>query len=185
MARLRRAALCLAAFSAALSFVACSSDTSGSDDSRRGESRPRSQTSQKAEWSRAQQAALATYEHYIDVVDKAFTSPLDPLIPEIEQYATPELAQEIRQRIAGYQLLGRAVRPSTFFEPETITIERTQATIVGCLSDFGVVYEVATGTVIDDERVQEIATTVVTRGDDGQWRVMATDDGREDVPCHG
>lgn len=183
MVRLRRDGLCLAAICAALLFAACGSDSSASRDGERAHSEDPSDTTASSEWSPDQQAALDAYEGYLEVTDEAFTAPLDAVAPELDRYATPEAAQDIRMRVAAYQQLGRAVRPETFFEPDTVTVDGSQATIVGCLSDFGVVYEVATETVLDDDRVQHVATTTLVLGDDGGWRVSGTDDGRPGVSC--
>lgn len=183
MVRSRRGGLCLAALGVAVLLAACGSDSSGSRDGERADSADSTETTESSQWSAEQQAALDAYDGYLDVADDAFTAPLDPAIPELDQYATPEAAQDLRMRVSAYQQLGRAVRPETFFEPDTITIDESQATIVGCLSDFGVVYEVATGTVLDDERVQHVATTTLVLGDDSRWRVNGSDGGRPGVPC--
>lgn len=184
MVRLRRARLCLAALFAVFFIAACSSDTSASGKRERADREPRpSDTTARLKWSEDEQAALDAYNSYLDVVDQALTAPLDPLAPELDKYATAEAAQDVRLRVSAFQQLGRAVRPETFFEPETITVDGSEATIIGCLSDFGIVYEVAAGTVLDDDRVQHIATTTLSLGENGSWRVTGSDAGRSEVPC--
>ncbi|MGH8983558.1 MAG: hypothetical protein ACRDY6_06730 [Acidimicrobiia bacterium] len=159
----------------------CGSGSADDDEESQGSRDPTSTT--EAEWPPEQRAALDTYQGYLDVIDQALTAPLDPTVPELDQYATPEAAQDIRLRASGFEQLGRAVRPQTRFDAEKITIDGDDATIVGCLTDAGVVYEVATGAVINDDSVRHVATTTLTRADDADWLVTGSDAGRPGVPC--
>lgn len=180
-AGVRRAGVLLAAAALVAVGGACGS---GSGSTERTEDATTTTTTASApRWSPDEEAALDAYREYIRVVDDAFTDPVDSEVPELDDYAVPEAVEELRRRIAAYELLGRAKRPNTSFEPETITVNGSEATIVGCLSDFGVVYEVGTGAVLDDERVERIATTVLVRGEDERWRVSQSDDGRDGGPC--
>lgn len=161
---------CLILVTAALALAAACNSGSGGNG---GESRDdgNESASTDAKWSAEQRAALDAYDAFLAAVDKAMTEPLNPSEPGVAQHATADVAASVGLEVVGLQTLGQAIRPNKEFIPESVAVDGGTAQLEGCTVDRDVLYEVATGRVVDDQIGRFATTATLVLGSDGAWRV--------------
>ncbi len=107
-------------------------------------------------------------------VAAAINKPPDPANPELRLYATGRAYDEVLTATQKNQREGITVRSpansQARYEPEVVSIDGDNALVRECSVDDGVVYEMATGRVINDAVVTRLSTIFVTR-EGGRWKV--------------
>jgi hypothetical protein len=124
----------------------------------------------------AEQAVLAAYQGYWDVI-RAANDPPDPAHPALRRYATGAAYESVVAAARTNQMARRVLRlpPHSISEhrAQVISIDGDVAMVRDCVIDDGLVIDMETGTVVDDEIVtHQASATLVRQG--GVWKVSYT-----------
>lgn len=107
-------------------------------------------------------------------VAAAINRPPDPADPELRVYATGRAYDEVLTATQKNQREGITVRSpansQARYEPEVVSTDGDNAIVRECSVDDGVVYEMATGRVINDAVVTRLSTIFLAR-EGGRWKV--------------
>lgn len=124
----------------------------------------------------AEQAVLEAYQGYFDAI-LAANDPPDQFHPALRQFATGEAFQSVFEAAQGNRLAGRALRlpesSMTEHRAEVISIEGEQAMVRDCAVDDGLVVDIKTGEVFNDEVATQLRTATLVQ-EEGSWKVSFT-----------
>ncbi len=119
---------------------------------------------------------LTAYLGYWQAILEA-NDPPDEFHPALERYATGEAFESVFEAAQTNRLAGRALLlpedSVSEHRAEVISIEGDTATVRDCAIDDGLVVDVETGEVVNDDVVTRLATGTLRRVD-GQWKVATT-----------
>jgi hypothetical protein len=127
------------------------------------------------EETQKEEAATAAYLMYDDAFFKAAAHPVSPELPELQDLVTGNQQALVTRNLEQLQANGQAVRlpaPSQVRqEPKLVELQADGSVeITSCEVDDSVVYEVATGDVINDDVVTNlISTTMVNQNN--AWKL--------------
>src|SRR5262245_49638683 len=127
------------------------------------------------EKTRKEEAAKDAYLTYWDAYMKATSEPVDPQLPEMQQLMTGDHQRVVTRNLEDRQARGEAVRqpPGSQAKHEIQSADLQHdggVKITECEVDDAVVYEVATGVVVNDEVVTKLATATMVEME-GTWRI--------------
>lgn len=138
-----------------------------------GRTAPEERTTEQGQ---AEREVLAAYQGYWDAIDAA-NDPPDPFHPDLQRYATGAAYESVFEAAQTNQLAGRALRlpPDSVSEhrAEVVSIEGDTATVRDCVVDDGLVVDIESGEVLDDDVVTRLVTGTLW-GVDGRWKVSHT-----------
>lgn len=121
-------------------------------------------------------AVLDAYQGYWDAVDAA-NDPPDQFHPALKRYATGEAYESVFNAAQTNRLAGRALRlpegSVSEHRAEVVSIDGDTAMVRDCAIDDGLVVEIESGEVLDDDVVTRLVTGTLERVD-GQWKVSHT-----------
>ncbi len=114
------------------------------------------------------------YRASVEAVAQASANPPNPTSPSLPATMDGAVLEQFRRRIAEHLAAGRAVRPgpsggSTISIRQT-TVSGDSARITVCVIDDAVVYDVATGGVLDETQLAALFAAELARGSN-VWKV--------------
>jgi len=121
-------------------------------------------------------AILEAYQGYWDATREA-NNPPNENHPALRRYATGEAYESVFNAAQTNRLAGRAVRlPENSISEhhaEVVSVDGDTATVRDCSINDGLVVDVETGEVVNDEVVTRLGTGTLVR-EDGRWKVATT-----------
>ncbi len=127
------------------------------------------------EEARKEEAAKDAYLAYWDAYMKATSEPVDPQLPALQQLMTGDHQRVVTRNLEDRQARGEAVRhppgSQAMHEIQSADLQHDSSVkITECEVDDAVVYEVATGVVVNDDVVTKLATADMVEID-RTWRI--------------
>lgn len=127
-----------------------------------------------ARWTPEQQEVIDAYLRALDAEHKA-SAVSDPAYPEFVATHVDPMYSKLRDLYRARKLKGQATKypePSVFsVEPKSAElVDESTAIVVTCSIDDGIVYEPATGRVIDDKVSSALLRATLIK-DNGVWKV--------------
>ena len=136
------------------------------------------------------EAAKAAYLAFMHAVRAAEAAPVTPHLPDVQAVMTGLQQTQITANLEGMQARGEAVRlPENSQDSQEVLTASLQpdgsVLLKACEINDAVVYDVATGAVVDDDVITiEVDVTVVQ--ENGVWKVadtVITEESNGVVPC--
>ena len=136
------------------------------------------------------EAAKAAYLAFMHAVRAAEAAPVTPHLPDVQAVMTGLQQTQITANLEGMQARGEAVRlPENSQDSQEVLTASLQpdgsVLLKACEINDAIVYDVATGAVVDDDVITiEVDVTVVQ--ENGVWKVadtVITEESNGVVPC--